>query len=121
MHLKEVVTHLCWSRLLAGPVDLGREEPTPEQVCCRTCDPWKGPMLEQFMKNGSPWEAFMLEQFMEDHLPWEGPHAGAEEEREEEYTFLRKEVAADRTFDGLTATPIHNPLSHSGGGGRVKS
>jgi len=23
---------LCWSRLLAGPVDLGREEPTPEQV-----------------------------------------------------------------------------------------
>ncbi|CAM9906452.1 unnamed protein product [Bubo scandiacus] len=24
---------LCWSRLLAGPVDLWREEPTLEQVC----------------------------------------------------------------------------------------
>ncbi|GAB0207999.1 AN1-type zinc finger protein 5-like [Grus japonensis] len=24
---------LCWSRLLAGPVDPWREEPTPEQVC----------------------------------------------------------------------------------------
>jgi len=26
----------CWSRLLAGPVDPWREEPTPEQVC------WQG-------------------------------------------------------------------------------
>ncbi|GAB0179482.1 AN1-type zinc finger protein 5-like [Grus japonensis] len=23
----------CWSKLLAGPVDLWREEPMPEQVC----------------------------------------------------------------------------------------
>ncbi|GAB0188104.1 EH domain-containing protein 4 [Grus japonensis] len=27
------VGHPCWSKLLAGPVDPWREEPTPEQVC----------------------------------------------------------------------------------------
>jgi len=30
------VGRLCWSRLLLGPVDPWREEPTPEQVC------WQG-------------------------------------------------------------------------------
>ena len=45
--------------------------------------PWKGPMLEQFMKNCSLWEGLTLEKFMEDCLPWEGPHAGAGEECEE--------------------------------------
>ena len=47
------------------------------------CIPWKGPALEQFMKNCSPWEGLTLEKFMEDCLPWEGPHTGAGEEREE--------------------------------------
>jgi len=58
-----------WSRLLIGPVDPWREESMLEQVCYRTCDPvgdprwgslfvkdctlWKGPMLKQFMNNGS--------------------------------------------------------------------
>ncbi|XP_075356581.1 uncharacterized protein LOC142409205 [Mycteria americana] len=66
------------SRLLAGPVDPWREEPTLEQVSVRTCDPignprwsslflkdctlWKGPTLEQFVKNCSPWEGLTLEQ-----------------------------------------------------------
>ena len=44
---------------------------------------WKGPMLEQFMKDCSPREGLMLEKFVEDCLPWEGPHAGAGEECEE--------------------------------------
>ena len=39
--------------------------------------PWKGPTLEQFVKNCSPWEGLMLEKFMKDCLPWEGAHGGA--------------------------------------------
>jgi len=34
--LKEAVGSPRWSRLLPGPVDLWRKEPTPEQVC------WQG-------------------------------------------------------------------------------
>jgi len=40
------VGSLCWSRILAAPVTLWREEPTLEQVCwqdLRTCG---GPTLE---------------------------------------------------------------------------
>jgi len=33
------VGSLCWSRLLVGPVDLWREEPTLEQAPGRTCGP----------------------------------------------------------------------------------
>ncbi|GAB0208078.1 mitochondrial enolase superfamily member 1 [Grus japonensis] len=43
----------CWSKLLAGPVDLWREKPT----------------LEQFMKDCSLWEGLTLEKFMKDCLP----------------------------------------------------
>ncbi|GAB0180460.1 EH domain-containing protein 4 [Grus japonensis] len=71
------------SRLLAGPVDPWREEPTLEQVCWQDLGPHGGPMLEQFMKNCSLWEGLTLEKFMEDCLPWEGPNAGAGEECEE--------------------------------------
>ena len=73
---------LCWSRLLAGPVNPWRQEPTLKRFAGRTCDPagdprWsslllkdctpcKGPMLEQFMKNCSLWEGLTLEKLMED-------------------------------------------------------
>ncbi|GAB0188211.1 EH domain-containing protein 4 [Grus japonensis] len=68
-----------WSRLLAGPVDPWREEPTLEQF---------GPeglhlVLEQFVRNCTPWEGPMMEEFKEDCLVWEGLHAGAGEECEE--------------------------------------
>ncbi|KAK4823683.1 hypothetical protein QYF61_005654 [Mycteria americana] len=88
-----------WSRLLAGPVDPWREEPTWTRFGGRTCDPvgdprwsslflkdctpWKGPTLEHFVKNCSLWEGLMLEKFVENCLLWEGPHAGAGEESEE--------------------------------------
>jgi len=49
----------------------------------KDCTPWKGPMLEQFLRNLSLWEGPTLE-FMEGCLPWEGPHNGAGEEHEEE-------------------------------------
>ncbi|PKU47424.1 hypothetical protein llap_2247 [Limosa lapponica baueri] len=53
-------------------------------VCSwKDCTPWKGPMLQQFVKNCSPWKGLTLEKFMEDCLPWEGPHTGAGEECEE--------------------------------------
>ncbi|GAB0179699.1 hypothetical protein GRJ2_000435200 [Grus japonensis] len=84
-----------WSKLLAGPVDPWREEPTPEQVCwqdlgpvgdprwssllLKVCTPWKGSTLEQFVKDCSPWERLTLEKFMKDCLLWEGLHAGAGE------------------------------------------
>jgi len=60
---------------------------------------WKGPTLEQFVKNCSPWEGPVLEKFVENCLPWVGPHAGAGEEREEE-------GVAETTCDKLTATPV---------------
>ena len=94
------VGSLCWSRLLAGPVDPWRERsPRWSRFAGRTCDPagdprwsrlflkdctsWKGPTLEQFVKNCSLWEGLTVEKFMDDCLPWEGPHAGAGEECEE--------------------------------------
>ncbi|GAB0186109.1 hypothetical protein GRJ2_001076200 [Grus japonensis] len=58
-------------------------DPRWSSLLLKVCTPWKGPMLEQFVKNCSPWEGLTLEQFVEDCLPWEGPHAGAEEECEE--------------------------------------
>jgi len=48
---------------------------------------------------------------VEDCLPWVGPHAGAEEEREEE-------GEAERTCDEQTTTHIPCPPAPLGGGGR---
>ena len=45
--------------------------------------PWKGPTLEQLVKNCSPREGLTLEKVVEDCLLWEGPHAGVGEECEE--------------------------------------
>jgi len=71
------------------------------------CTPWKGSMLEQFVKNCSLWEVLTLEKFMENCFPWVGPHAGAGEENEEE--------GAAQTCDEQTTTPFPVPLHHSRG------
>jgi len=75
----------CWSRLLPGPDEPWREEPTLEQVCwqglwprgdprwssllLKDCTPWKGPMLGQFVKSCTLWEGLILEKFVENRLP----------------------------------------------------
>jgi len=74
----------CWSRLLPGPVDPWREEPTLEQVCCQDLlyvgdQRWSS----LFLKDCTLWEGPTLEQFMENCSLWEGPHAGAGAEYEE--------------------------------------
>ena len=74
----------CSSRLLPGPAEPWREEPTLEQVYwqglwprgdprwsslfLKDCTPWKGPTLGQFMKSCSLWEGLMLEKFVENCL-----------------------------------------------------
>ncbi|GAB0180545.1 AN1-type zinc finger protein 5-like [Grus japonensis] len=60
------VGSLCWSSLFL-----------------EVCTPWKGPTLEQLMKNCSLWEGLMLEKLVEDCLLWEGLHAGVGAECEE--------------------------------------
>lgn len=45
--------------LLAGPVVHG--DPHWRSVLLKDCIPWKGPMLERFLKNHSPWEGPTLE------------------------------------------------------------
>ena len=70
-----------WSRFAGRTCDPAGD-PRWGSLFLKDCNPWKGPMLEQFVKNCSPWEELTLE-FMEDCFPWEGPHAGAGEEREE--------------------------------------
>ena len=58
-------------------------DPRWSSVLLKDYIPWKGPMLEQFVKNCSPWEGPTLEKFVEDCLPWVGPHVGAGEECDE--------------------------------------
>ncbi|PKU49598.1 neurexin-3-hypothetical protein [Limosa lapponica baueri] len=77
-------------------------------VSLEDCTPWKGPTLEQFMKNCSLWEGLTLEKFVEDCLPWEGPHTEAGEECDE--SSPEEEGAAETTWDKLTVTPIPYPL-----------
>ncbi|GAB0182020.1 hypothetical protein GRJ2_000667300 [Grus japonensis] len=71
-----------WSRFAGRTCDpVG--DPRWSSLVLKVCTPWKGPTLEQFMKNCSPWEGLTLEKLVEDCLPWEGPHAGAGAECEE--------------------------------------
>ncbi|GAB0187939.1 hypothetical protein GRJ2_001259200 [Grus japonensis] len=58
-------------------------DPHWSSLLLKVCTPWKGPTLEQFVKNCSLWEGLTLEKFVEDYLSWEGPQAGAGEECEE--------------------------------------
>ena len=83
--LKEAVTPRGACDGTGSCQDLWTEEPTPEQVADRTCDPvgdprwsslflkdctpWKGPTLGQFVKSCSPWEGLTLEKFVENCLP----------------------------------------------------
>ncbi|GAB0181827.1 zinc finger and BTB domain-containing protein 5 [Grus japonensis] len=88
-----------WSKLLAGPVTLWREEPTLEQVCWQDLWPRGGPMLEQSAPEGlHPMEGTHTGAVHEELQPMgrtdvgevhgglspvEGPHAGAGAECEE--------------------------------------
>jgi len=85
----------CWSRLLAGPVDPWREDPTLEQICCQELYLCEGPTLEQPVPEGLQ--------------PMGRTQAGARAECEEE-------GVTEPMCDELTAAPI--PLHHLGGGGR---
>ena len=72
---------LCWSRLLAGPVDPWKRSPWWNRFAGRTRDPTGDPRWSSlFLKDCSPWKGPMLEQFVKDCLPWEGYHDGAGEE-----------------------------------------
>ncbi|KAK4832969.1 hypothetical protein QYF61_026795 [Mycteria americana] len=77
-----------------------------------TCSPWKGPMLEQFMKNYSLWEGLTLEKFVEDCLLWEGPHAGAGEECEEEGAAETKRRHANTNTQKTSRASSYKNLSH---------
>ncbi|PKU39948.1 hypothetical protein llap_9744 [Limosa lapponica baueri] len=108
---------LNWSRLLAGAVACG-EEPMQEQVfwqdLCPSGDPcwsslflmdrtpWKGSILEQFLKSCSPCEAPILEKFAKDCTLWEAPNDGTGEQHEEE-------GVAEMKCYALTTTPILQP------------
>ncbi|PKU40823.1 hypothetical protein llap_8879 [Limosa lapponica baueri] len=63
-----------------GPVERGTH--AGADLLAGLVTPWKGPMLEQLVKNCSRWEGLMLEKFRKDCLPWEGLHTQAGEECE---------------------------------------
>jgi len=53
---------------ICGPME--REEPTPEQLAARTCDPMGDPSENiLFLKDCMPWEGLMLEQLVENCHP----------------------------------------------------
>ncbi|KAK4832278.1 hypothetical protein QYF61_021677 [Mycteria americana] len=82
-------------------------QPVEDPMLEQDCTPWKGPILEQFVKNCSLGEGPMLEKFMEDCIPWEGPHAEAGEECEEEGATetMKKENAENYRPGSLTSVP----------------
>ncbi|GAB0183943.1 zinc finger and BTB domain-containing protein 5 [Grus japonensis] len=79
----------CWSSLLL-----------------KVCTSWKGPTLEQFVKNCSPWEGLTLEKFMEvsrerDPKVEQGKNVRSPPPEEE--------GVAETMCDQLTITPIPHP------------
>jgi len=58
-------------------------DPRWSRLFLKDCPPWKGPALEEFVKNSSPQQGLMLKKFVEDCLPWVAPHVGSGEECEE--------------------------------------
>ena len=71
-----------WSRFAGRTCDpVG--DPRWSSLFLKVCTLWKGPTLEQLVKNCSLWEGLTLEKLVEDCLLWEGPQAGAGEECEE--------------------------------------
>jgi len=77
-----------------------------EQSVPKDCTPWKGPMLQQFIKNYSRWEGPTFGEVHGGLSP-----AGAREESEDK-------GAAESKCDVLTATPIPCLPSATGAGGR---
>ncbi|GAB0208304.1 mitochondrial enolase superfamily member 1 [Grus japonensis] len=111
----EPVGSPCWSKLLAGPVDPWREEPTPEQVCWQDLGPHGGPTLEQPAPEG-------LHPVGETHIG--AVHEGLSPVGGTPTLDQRKSVrspppedeeAAETTCDELTATPIPCPPVPLGG------
>jgi len=108
---KEAVTHgePMWEQApgrTCGPMERGAH--ARAGLLAGLVTPWKGPMLEQFVKsctcgNNPCWSSLWREYF-----PWEGPHAGAGAECEEE-------GAAETTCDELIITPIPCPPAPLGG------
>lgn len=81
----------------------GRTCDPVRDACCsssflKDCTPWKGSVLEQFLKKSSLWEGLTLGKLMKDCLPWERTHDGAEKSEEE--------GAADLVRDELTVTAM---------------
>jgi len=74
------------------------------------CSPWKGPTLEQFLKNCSPWEGPTLEKLMKDCVPWEGAHAGAREQHEEEGVAEPKRY--EQTETSIPSPPFRRALAY---------
>ena len=66
-------------------------------------DTWKGPTLEQFMRNCSLLEGLTLKKFMKDCLPWDRPHTGAGEECEEEGAAV---MCDERTTTPIPPSPV---------------
>jgi len=73
----------CWSRF-AGRTGDPVGDPCWSSLLLKDCTMWKGPMLEQFMKNYHLWEELTLEKFLENCLPWVRPHTEAVKESKEE-------------------------------------
>lgn len=63
--------------------------------------------MKYFLKNCSPWKGPILEQFEKDGIPWEGAPTRAEEESEEE-------GVAEAKCNELITIPIPHPLHPSG-------
>lgn len=68
----------AWSRILAGPAGLWREEPMLEQVCWQDLWTHGESALEQFLKNCSQWEASSRNMCAPSGL-WPFSHGGSEQ------------------------------------------
>ena len=100
-----------WSRFAGRACDpVG--DPQWNSLFLKDCTPWKGPTLEQFVKNDS-----------HRRNSWRTVSRGRDPTLEQGKTVRspppEEEGAAETTCDELTATPIPYPLRCSGrGGGR---
>lgn len=68
----------CFSRI-CGP----RGDPRWSSLSLKESTLWKGPTMEQLVKNCRLWEGLTLNKLVQDNLPWEEPHTGTEQGYEE--------------------------------------
>ncbi|KAM6078077.1 activating transcription factor 7-interacting protein 2 isoform 2-T3 [Theristicus caerulescens] len=99
-----------WSRLLAGAVAHG-EQATQKQVFWQDLWPVGEPRWSNLLLMDCTWRGPMLEQFVKEYILWERPHAGEREQHEEE-------GAAEMKCYGLTRTPSRHPPVPLGRGRR---